>query len=35
MDSMIEEIQLVDKKNVQIRNLSGGQKRKLRYKVLL
>ena len=31
MDSMIKEIQLTDKKDVQVRNLSGGQKRKLRY----
>ena len=31
VDSMIEDLQLVDKKKVQSKNLSGGMKRKLRY----
>ena len=31
VSSMIEELQLLDKKDIQVRNLSGGQKRKLRY----
>jgi ABC-type multidrug transport system ATPase subunit len=30
---MIEELQLVDKEDIQVRNLSGGQKRKLRYQL--
>ena len=31
VNSMIEDLQLVDKKKVQSKNLSGGMKRKLRY----
>ena len=31
VDTMIEDLQLVDKKKFQSKNLSGGMKRKLRY----
>ena len=31
VESMVEELQLVDKKGAIVSNLSGGQKRKLRY----
>ena len=31
VDTMIEDLQLLDKKKVQSKNLSGGMKRKLRY----
>lgn len=31
VEAMITDLQLLDKKNVQAGNLSGGQKRKLRY----
>jgi len=31
VEAMITDLQLLDKKNVQAGDLSGGQKRKLRY----
>ena len=31
VEAMITDLQLLDKKNVQVGDLSGGQKRKLRY----
>ena len=31
VEAMIEDLQLMDKRNTQAGNLSGGQKRKLRY----
>ena len=32
MDTMVEDLQLLDKRNIQSQRLSGGMKRKLRYK---